>query len=552
MLREIGLNFVGVLRRPILWLLILTTLFLVVIWSIFSFYVFPIRETLRPSEPPEPVASPSTTAADIVSRGPSRDSTTSTSVATTSTTTTTTLAFWYDPARFGEAPETKTKGILSFRGSPSRSWYGTGPLPQNTPRKLWRFPENSNMCMMSSYQDGLVEWCGTGWTGQPAVFEYREKTWVVFGGYDGNVHFLDAETGERMLPDFETGDLVKTSVTIDPDGFPLAYFGSRDDYFRIVAFDRDEPVELWSLNAYEVPRVRWNDDWDSSPIVIDDHLFLAGENSYFFVYRLNRSEGPEGVEVSPELVVQMEGWDDQLLEDLRASDGDNPNISIEASPTISGDTLYIANSGGLITGWDISVLREGEPPEELPQLFRFWAGDDVDATPVVDEEGYIYVGVEHEERNTERSEEVGQLLKLDPSNADDPVVWSLFDDAYVSSGFWSTPVVWRDVVYATTHTGRFLGVDRETGEIRWEKGFPSLLWSSPVVIGETLLLADGEGYLRAYDVSDTSVEPSEMWNLYVSWRFESTPAVWEGVIYVGDRAGGLFAVGERPDREPAG
>ena len=137
----------------------------------------------------------------------------------------------------------------------------------------------------------------------PQCLSIRKKTWVVFGGYDGKVHFLDAETGERMLSDFETGDIIKTSVTIDPDGFPLAYFGSRDDYFRIVAFDRGEPVELWSLNAYEVPRVRWNDDWDSSPIVIDDHLFLAGENSYFFIYRLNRSEGPEGVEVSPELVV---------------------------------------------------------------------------------------------------------------------------------------------------------------------------------------------------------------------------------------------------------
>ncbi len=539
MLRAIGQNFGSALRRRILWLLLLTAVFLAAVCSVFFFYVLPLRESLNPDEADDPSSSPSTT----LSVAPSSSTTSTSTTAASTTTTTTTLAHWYDPANFGEAPETKTKGVLSFRGSPSRSWYGTGPLPQDAPRKLWRFPANSDMCMMSAYQGGEVRWCGTGWTGQPAVFEYQEKTWVVFGGYDGKVHFLDAETGERMLSDFETGDIIKTSVTIDPDGFPLAYFGSRDDYFRIVAFDRGEPVELWSLNAYEVPRVRWNDDWDSSPIVIDDHLFLAGENSYFFIYRLNRSEGPEGVEVSPELVVQMEGWDDQLLEDLRESDGDNPNISIEASPTISGDTLYIANSGGLITGWDISVLRESVPPEKLPQVFRFWAGDDVDSTPVVDEEGYVYVGVEHEKRNTERSGEVGQLVKLDPSNKDDPVVWSLFDDTYVPSGVWSTPVVWRDMVYATTHTGRFLGVDRETGEIRWEKAFPALLWSSPVVIEETLLLADGEGYLRAYDVSDTSVEPSEKWSLSVSWRFESTPAVWKGVIYVGDRVGGLFAVG---------
>ncbi len=399
------------------------------------------------------------------------------------------------------------------------------------------------MCLISSYQGSDVEWCGTGWTGQPAVFEYQDRTWVVFGAYDGGVHFLDASGGGKLIPSFETGDLVKASVTIDPDGYPLAYFGSRDNFFRIVAFDRAEPTELWSLNAYDVPKFYWNDDWDSSPLVIDDHLFLAGENSNFFVYRLNRSTGPDGVTVSPELLVRMNGWDEQLLADLEPSDGRNPNISFEASPTISGDTLYLANSGGLLTAWDISVLRAPDPPDELPQVFRFWAGDDVDATPVVDEEGFIYIGVEHEERNTERSETVGQLAKLDTSNPEDPIVWSVFDDDYVPAGVWSTPVVYKDMVYATTHTGRFWGVDRESGEIRWEKGFSDLLWSSPVLVGETLLLADGSGYLRAYDVSDTSVEPPELWNLKLSWRFESTPAVWNGIIYVGDRAGRLFAVG---------
>ncbi len=493
----------------------------------------------EPHDPPL-LAAPSTTEPPVV---------TTTEVPTTTSTTTTTLVeepqYWVDPASFGQPPEGATQGILAFRGSPTRSWYGTGPVPTN-PRRLWRFPRNENMCSMSSYHGELIEWCGTGWTGQAAVFERGGRTWVVFGAFDGNVHFLDAATGEQLLPDFETGDLIKTSVTIDPDEYPLAYFGSRDNYFRIVAIDRAEPTELWQLGAYDVSPTMWNDDWDSSPLVLDDHLFLGGENSRFFVIRLNRGYDADGlVTVDPELLFHWPGWDDQLLADLAEPDAGHYNVAIESSPAIWKDTLYFANSGGLITGWDISGLTDGVMPE---QVFRFWAGDDIDATPVVDEEGYLYVGVEYEARETERSRELGQLLKLDPSNPDDPVVWSVHDPGPPDRGVWSTPVVWRDMVYATTHTGRFWGIDRETGEIRWEMGFSDLLWSSPIVIDETLVLADGAGNISAYDVSDTSVSPPLVWSVPLDWRFESSPVMWDGVIYVGGRSGAMYAVGDAVTR----
>ncbi|MCY3951570.1 MAG: hypothetical protein OXG55_04640 [bacterium] len=266
---------------------------------------------------------------------------------------------WVDGASFGQPPADVTRGVLTFRGSPTRSWYGTGPVPRD-PRLLWRYPQHSDMCAESSYHGEIVRWCGTGWTGQTAVFERNGRTWLVFGAFDNNVHFLDADTGQQLLPQFETGDLIKTSVTIDPDEFPLAYFGSRDNYFRIVAFDRAEPTELWRLGAYDVSPTLWNDDWDSSPLVIDDHLFLGGENSRFFVVRLNRGYDADGlVTVAPELLFHWAGWDDQLLADLAEPDEGHFNVAIESSPAIWENTLYFANSGGLVTGWDISRLDGG-------------------------------------------------------------------------------------------------------------------------------------------------------------------------------------------------
>ena len=132
------------------------------------------------------------------------------------------------------------------------------------------------MCSVSSVAGESKQWCGMGWTGQPALLEREGDTWLIFGAYDGNVHFVNAQNGERFLPDFQTGDLIKGSVTVDPDGFPLVYVGSRDDYLRIISFDGGEAKELWRFHAYDVSPTKWNNDWDSSPLVIDDYLFAAG------------------------------------------------------------------------------------------------------------------------------------------------------------------------------------------------------------------------------------------------------------------------------------
>ena len=102
------------------------------------------------------------------------------------------------------------------------------------------------------------------------MFERDGRTWLVFGAYDRAVHFVDAATGHDILPLFPSGDLVKGSVTVDPNGFPLVYVGSRHSFFRVLAFDRDQPTELWRLSANAVSPTKWNDDWDGSGLVLGD------------------------------------------------------------------------------------------------------------------------------------------------------------------------------------------------------------------------------------------------------------------------------------------
>jgi outer membrane protein assembly factor BamB len=451
------------------------------------------------------------------------------------------LPAFVSPADVGRSAGTTTRGLTMFRGNSTRTFYGRGPVPRR-PEILWRYPRRA-MCAISYRGRGPEMWCGTGWTGQPAVVEREDGVEVIFGAYDRRIHFLDGATGRTRRPSFATGDIIKGSVTVDPDGFPLLYSGSRDNYLRVIALDRPRPTELWRLSAYDVPRRMWNDDWDGNPVILRDYLFEGGENGWFFIVKLNRRYDSAGlVQVSPEVVVRFPSFDDRLLADV----GDE-EVSIESSVAVFGNRVFFTNGGGAVWGLDISGLRQD--PASVRPVFRYWTGDDSDPTPLVDEEGYLYVASELQ-RFTRRAAEVGQLQKLDPRRADNPRVWGLAippGGGLRDGGVFSTPALYGRTLFVTTNSGRLLAVNRDSGTIRWELPLPPHAWSSPVVVDSVLIVGDCEGVLHAFDVSHVDMRPPVLWRLRIPSGacIESTPAVWNGRIYVGARDGFFYAIGDR-------
>lgn len=422
-------------------------------------------------------------------------------------------------------------GIVQFRGNPTHTWYGTGPVPAN-PSVLWQYPEQ-RMCSVSAVGSESKQWCGTGWTGQPVVWERSDGiTEIIFGAYDRAVHFVNADTGLATRPPFATGDLIKGSVSLDPDGFPLLYFGSRDNFFRILSLEGDTATELWALDSGRYPGV-WNNDWDGNASIVDGILYEGGENGILFAIELNRSY-EDAVSVDPEVLIAFEGWTPELL----ASVGDS-NASIENSVAVTSDRVYFANSAGRIVGLDTSDIRNGN----APVVFDFWAGDDIDASLVIDDDGFIYATVELE-RFLPRSEEVGQFIKLDPENAS--LVWSVAIPANGGDGdggAWATPALGEGVLYLPTHTGFLLAVDAANGDIVWKDDVGTHAWSSPSIVDNTLVVAvdcEKGGALRAYDLSDPRI-PTEIWQSNLgSGCIESTPSIWDGSIYVGSRDGYFY------------
>jgi PQQ-like domain len=443
------------------------------------------------------------------------------------------------PAPSPQPANTSFTGITTFRGNETRSYYGAGPVPKH-PRIVWRYPASGSLCSISSDQDGPREWCGTGWTGQPNVIVRDDgKIEVRINAYDGAYHFLNGRTGEPIRPELQTGDLAKGSASSDPDGYPLYYAGSRDNLFRVVALDRAEPTVLWSLDAEtSVPDPVWNDDWDGAPLVVGDYLLEGGENSWFYVIRLHRDYDARGkVTVDPEVVLTVPGFDDELLAALPDS-----NVSIENSVAFDDGIAYFANSGGLVQGWDISRVLDGGT--KATRVFRFWTGDDTDASVVIDEDGFLYVASELE-RFTARARDVGQLMKLDPRRPRDPLVWSFAipeQGSEGSGGVWATPALYGRLVVVATNFGDLIGLERETGRERWRIHLAGPTWSSPVPVDDVLLQGDCGGTLHAFDISEPFREPPELWSLSLGSCIESTPSVLEGMIWVGTRGGGVYGI----------
>ncbi len=449
-------------------------------------------------------------------------------------------------------PWGEVNGLTMFRGNPTRTFFGTGPVPETPPKQLWRYPEHPMSGSSPVGREAKV-WSGTGWTGQPVIYERSDgKTELIFGAYDKKIHFVDAETGLDLREGFNMGDIIKGSVTLDPDGYPLLYTGSRDPRFRILALDGEEVREVWSLNARSVEGI-WNDDWDSNPVVIDDMLYEGGENAWWYAIKLNRGYDENGkVTVDPEVVYKTKAWSDELLKEL------GRDQSVENSTVIFEQKAYFTNSAGRIQGIDLTDIENGN----AEVFFDFWAGDDTDATMSIDTEGFLYV-VSHADHegdsnlSARRVREIGSLMKLDTSipatdlQSTAPIVWSLEIPAArgQSTGAWATPALHPDgIIFVATDSGELLAVDTDTGEQIWEDDIGVNAWSSPVIADDKLVIAvncftDDKG-IRAYDLTDPR-NPVEMWTIPASdGCIESTPAVWNGNIYVGSRDGYFYAFGE--------
>lgn len=428
-------------------------------------------------------------------------------------------------------------GILRFGGNASASLWSDGPVI-GEPANMAVMP-SVPMCGIAPVGSDQPSGCGLQHGSQPLTFEHSGRQIAVLGGLDRQLHSFDVETGTDVLAPFAFGGTVSGSLAVDPEGFPLIYAGGDNGQLKVLATDRAGVMtDLWSFDLTAQSNGVWANTWTAAPLVIGDLLVAGANNGRLYIFQLHRTRKAEGlVSVSPELLVDEPMWDEQQLAVL----GDR-RVPIEYGPSLSGTTLWVGNGGGMVSAWDLSTVGSSR---SINRVFRAQLGDRISSPVVLDGEGFAYVTTSNT-RDRPATAGFGNLVKLDPRNEAQPVVWEYFDPIEQRDGIWTTPIITADSVIGSTLQGRLFAVDRETGAERWSKSLSGPIKATPIPAGPELIVATCGGSVMGLRISDTG--PDVRWRASVGSCVEATPTVLHGRVYVGGGDGLLHVVGDRTAR----
>lgn len=428
------------------------------------------------------------------------------------------------PEQYTEVP-----GVLTFRGNNLRdnAAYGRSNITERRLEKVWTF--NTHTSTSGRKGADYKGWGGgAGWTGQPALVQWPAETRaamnllpqfagdedfveVIQGSLNGRVYFLDLETGvpsrEPTFHNLRTGASdstfvdgghpIKGSVSIDPRGYPILYFGQglpegRD--FGFGAYSLLDGKRLLLLAGRDKQALRRWGAFDGSAIInrLTDTLFVAGENGLIYRVPLQTSFDPS----VPSLTI------DPQVERLRyAIEGTRGRkTGVETSLSVWKNLAWFADNSGGIVAFDTSSF---EP-------IWAWYGeeaDDTNASIVVEPEGdqvNLYIGgeIEYQEGRTNKA----WLHRFDGLTG--KAKWSVGYEARgpaqgrsSGGGIFSTPVLGKhgldDRLFVTvaeigpSNSGVLAAVDKATGKELWSQIIPGHGWATPVVIYD----AEGKGYV---------------------------------------------------------
>lgn len=487
------------------------------------------------------------------------------------------------PVFFGRDSEySDVPGLLTFGGNNYRNTFAYGKTAINE-RRLYRGWEE---------RIGQIDsWTGTGWTGQPLIVQWPAEaratlgvadafktkdtfTEVIYPAMDGSIYFFDLETGTRTRDPISTGVVMKSTASVDPNGYPLLYVGQSigvqnenkllQAYVRVYSLITNEEIYRFGGHDYFSER-----DWqayDGSPLIADDTIFFAGENGVLYSSKLNTvfDAAAASVSVSPERLVKFRytgaGYSETDAVGQRW-------YGVESSIAAFRNYLYFTDNGGRLQCVDANTYQ---------QLFVTDVGENADATVVIEEsyaDGtvYLYTAGQVSHAAAELGDTLGYSWHKKINGLTGEIVWqkqwaASVGDANNNGGTIATPHVGHGsindlVIYSMNLAamtpasdsdpdgagsppglgGRIVAYNRVTGDVAWmlEQPGEGDYWSSPVVVYDEsdkayLIQCDRAGMIKLYDAGTSAL----LYSLDLGSRIDSTPAVFNNYLVVGTRGKG--------------
>jgi hypothetical protein len=456
------------------------------------------------------------------------------------------------------------EGVTAFRGNNYRNSasFGTRDVVEKKLEIVWT-QDTGAISASNSF------WPGSGWTGQPLIVhwdedvrrmmnispEMKEKDLVevIYPILDGNIYFLDLETGQPTRPKINIGFSIKGTGMVDPRGYPLFYtgMGLRDNNgkyteFKFRIINLIDQTELFTFPGVDPDAYRQWGAMDSSPMLDrqTDTLIEPMENGMVNKIKLNtefdRAAGT--IKMSPEITKY------RYRSSYSPNSGDQ---GIECSAAFYRNLMYFGDNGGTIQCLDINSM---EP------VWIFNAEDDTDSSLVVsveDDGVYVYTANEVDKRcaGTGRGSAPANIRKLNALTGE--LVWQkdyiCNYQYYINGGVLGTPLIGKDdisdlIIYpicftGTTLDGKLVALDKKTGNEVWARDLSAYSWSSPVDIkssdGKTYgIFCDFAGDMHLFDPKTGE----DLDVISLGKNIESSPAVYNDMIVVGSYAQKIFGI----------
>ena len=209
---------------------------------------------------------------------------------------------------------------------------------------------------------------------------------------------------------------------------------------------------------------------------------------------------------------------------------------VRSSPTIAGNLLYIGSAGGTLYAIDV---KTGDVK------WKRDVGSAIMSTPAVANGRVFVTGYDGSLRALGAAD--GRPLWTFRSGKPIRLAWGFESgETYISS-----PALAGSLVLFGSRDGNLYAVDATTGRERWRYAAGARLYSSPAVANGAVFVGGQDGVLHAVALSDGKLKwqfRTEGTTLHSAdfgfdrTTIQSSPAVGQGIVYVGARDGFLYAV----------
>ena len=465
-----------------------------------------------------------------------------------------------------ELPESyaKLEGILTFRGNNFRdsASYGYANLIGKKFGDFWTITTGALQAPNSQV------WTGSGWTGQPLIVKWPKSTrqvmnmfdWakekeelieVIYATMDGNIYFVELDSGSKTRETLILGYTFKGAGSLDPRGYPILYLGAGYNSYR-----GSSRAFVVSLIDGSIMYEFGNDDsfafrqwpmFDASALVDaeTDQLIYPGENGVLYMIKLNTAydEAAGTLSVNPSKVVK---W---RYNGVRT--GSKFWLGMEASPIIWRGHIIMPDNGGNLMCVNLNTLETVWVQDVL---------DDTNCTPVLElEDGHPYVYVStsfHAGWRAGANETVAvPIWKIDAVTGE--IVWQTDYECYtvtdVSGGVQGSLAIGKnslsDLIFVpvartpSIAAGKLVALNKNTGEEVWHVETQVYSWSSPAVIYNS----DGSGYIiyctsGGYMYLMDGLTGAKLDSIDLQGNIEASPAVYGSRVVVGTRRQLIYGV----------